>query len=169
VGQANGAALRARVLEVLAKRHPGSLSLPRTPYAAAIPVASPRRARRPSLGGPRFALVGDAADQNDAITGEGIAHALDSAALVAAALHEVGPLDAARVYAGRWMRGPGRELAVAARWAASFVRPASVAWFLRLARSRAWARQVMADCLACEQAYSALGRRALREAWRAVI
>jgi hypothetical protein len=44
-----------------------------------------------------------------------------------------------------------------------------VAWFLRLARSRAWARRVMADCLACEQAYSALGRRALREAWRAAV
>jgi hypothetical protein len=44
-----------------------------------------------------------------------------------------------------------------------------VAWFLRLARSRAWARQVMADCLACEQAYSTLGRRALREAFRAAV
>lgn len=162
----NGERLRARVLDVMARLHPGSLSLPRTPYAAAIPCATPRLARRPVLGGLRFALVGDAADQNDAITGEGIAHALDSAALVAAALHEVGPRDAARAYAGRWMRGPGRELAVAARWAARFVRPGSVAWFLRLARSRAWARSVMADCLACEQPYSTLGRRALREAWR---
>jgi hypothetical protein len=45
------------------------------------------------------------------------------------------------------------------------VRPASVAWFLRLARDRAWARRVMADCLACEQAYSSLARRAIREAW----
>jgi flavin-dependent dehydrogenase len=167
VHRANGTELRARVLEALARRHPGSLALPRVPFAAAIPCATPRRARRPALGGPRFALVGDAADQNDAITGEGIAHALDSAALVAESLHEHGPLDAARAYAGRWMRGPGRELALAARWAARFVRPASVAWFLRLARDRAWARSVMADCLACEQPYSTLGRRALREAVRA--
>jgi flavin-dependent dehydrogenase len=166
VHRANGAELRARVLEALARRHPGSLALPRTPYAAAIPCATPRRARRPTLGGPRFALVGDAADQNDAITGEGIAHALDSAALVAESLREHGPLDATRAYAERWMRGPGRELALAARWAARFVRPGSVAWFLRLARSRAWARRVMADCLACEQPYSTLGRRALRESWR---
>jgi flavin-dependent dehydrogenase len=167
VRAASGAALRARVLEVLARRHPGSLALPRTPYAAAIPVATPRGARRPALGGPRFALVGDAAEQNDAITGEGIAHALDSAALVAASLLEHGPLHASREYARRWMRGPGRELALAARWAARFVRPASVAWFVRLARDRAWARRVMADCLACEQPYASLGRRALREAWRA--
>jgi flavin-dependent dehydrogenase len=167
VRRSSGAELRARVLEVLARRHPASLSLPRTPYAAAIPVATPRGARRPTLGGPRFALVGDAAEQNDAITGEGIAHALDSAALVAESLDEHGPLDAWRDYARRWLHGPGRELALAARWAARFVRPGSVAWFLRLARERAWARSVMADCLACEQPYSTLGRRALREAWRA--
>jgi flavin-dependent dehydrogenase len=161
LGRLGGASLRERVLETLARRYPESLALARTPYAAAIPGPL---VRRPPLGGPRFALVGDAAALTDSITGEGIAHALDSAALLAQSLCAHGPRAAARAYAERWRRGPGRELAIAARWARRWYRPASVGFFLRLARAHAFAARVMADCLAAEQPYATLGRRALREA-----
>jgi flavin-dependent dehydrogenase len=161
-GAENGAALRRRVLDWMERRYPRSLALPRHPYAASIPCPDPRGGHE-ALGGARFALVGDAANAVDSITGEGIQHALESAALLAESLDRAGPLDAAARYAERWRHGTGRELARASRLAHRYYGPRSVRLALGAARRFAWARRVMADLLAVRQPYSALERRLARE------
>jgi flavin-dependent dehydrogenase len=163
VGRENGRGLRARVLALLERRYPGSGALERVPYGAVIPCPTTRQARVPRLGGPRFGLVGDAALAVDAITGEGIQHALESGAMLAGALEEAGPLEAAGCYARRWRSGPGRDLAVAARWAQRYYRPASVEFAFRVARRSRRARRVMGDLLTAMQPYSRLRRRLLSE------
>jgi flavin-dependent dehydrogenase len=163
VGLESGAKLRARVLRMLEARYPGSLALSRRSYGASIPCATPAQHSRPRLGGPRFALVGDAANAVDAITGEGIQHALESGATLAAALDAEGPLAAAEEYARRWSVGPGRELARASRWAERYYGPRTVSFAMGVAQRSARARRIMADLLAVLQPYSCLPRRVLRE------
>lgn len=160
IGRENGTALRTRVLRLLEQRYPGSLALPRRPYAASIPCQGPRQA---ALGGARFGLVGDAAALVDAITGEGIQHALDSAALLADALDREGPIRAARSYSDRWNAGPGRELALSVRWARRYYRPAGVRAAFAAAGRAPWVRRVLADVMIGVQPYSDMPRRALRE------
>ena len=162
-GRRPGRFLRDRVLAMLERRYPGSSALVRTPYGASIPAPTPLHARSPRIAGPRFALVGDAAAQVDAITGEGIHHALFAAELLGGALSEAGPLDGSALYAQRWRRGGGRELAVAARWAARWYRPSMVEFSLAVARRSRRARHVMQDLLMVMQPYSSLRRRLLRE------
>jgi len=153
VGRENGAKLRARVLELLEKRYPGSLELPREPYAASIPVGGG------PVAGTRFALVGDAANANDAITGEGIQHALDSGALLAAALDEAGPDRAPALYTEQWLSGSGDELAACARLARRLYRPRVVDLSLALAARSRRARRLMVDMLTVAQPYRSLGCR----------
>jgi flavin-dependent dehydrogenase len=162
-GSRPGRSLRDRVLTMLERRYPGSSALARTPYGASIPAPTPREARRPRIAGPRFALVGDAASQVDAITGEGIHHALFGAEVLSGALHEAGPLEGPAIYAQRWRGRSGRELAVAARWAARWYRPSMVELSLGVARRSRRARHVMEDLLMVLQPYSSLRRRLLRE------
>lgn len=153
VGRENGAKLSARVLELLERRYPGSLELPREPYAASIPVGGG------PVAGTRFALIGDAANANDAITGEGIQHALDSAALLAAALEQAGPDAAPALYAERWAAGAGGELAACARLSRHLYRPRVVDFSLALAARSRRARRLMADMLTASQSYRTLRRR----------
>ncbi|HTO70926.1 MAG TPA: NAD(P)/FAD-dependent oxidoreductase [Myxococcota bacterium] len=160
VGAANGAELRARVAELLERRYPGSRALPREPYAASIPVGGG------PVAGPGFALVGDAANANDAITGEGIQHALDSAGLLADALCEAGPERAPALYTERWHAGPGGELAACARLARRLYRPRTVDFSLALAAKSRRARALMAEMLLAEQPYRGLGRRLAAEVLR---
>jgi flavin-dependent dehydrogenase len=162
LGRENGVRLRARVERLLAERYPEATRLPRHRYAMSIPAPAPRDSRAP-LGGPRFALAGDAALAVDAITGEGIHHALCSGALLARALDEAGPLAAARRYRELWDAGLGRDLARAARLAASLYFPAAVSVALRIARRSRRARGVMRDMLMGMQPYHRLGRRLLHE------
>jgi flavin-dependent dehydrogenase len=160
VGRANGTELRGRVLELLARRYPGSDSLPREPYAASIPVgAGP-------VAGPRFALAGDAANANDAITGEGIQRAIDSGGLLAEALCEAGVDGAPALYTERWQAGPGGELDACARLARRLYRPRSVDLSVALAQRSRRARRLMADMLIAAQPYRGLGRRMWRDALR---
>jgi flavin-dependent dehydrogenase len=151
------------VAELLGRAYSGSRGLARLRYAASIPSPDPALARRGPLGGPRFALAGDAAGQVDAITGEGIHHALHAAALVAEALLAAGPLAAGARYEARWRAGPGRELALAARWARRWYTPRAVAGLLALgARSRR-GRRIMGDLMTLRQPYATLLRRCARE------
>ncbi|MCZ6465184.1 MAG: NAD(P)/FAD-dependent oxidoreductase [Proteobacteria bacterium] len=106
VGALGGDALGDRVLELLGRVYPGSLELGRVRYAASIPSPSHRQARYPVVAGPRFPLAGDAANQVDVITGEGIHHALGGAALLADAVDEAGPVAGPALYGERWQRGP---------------------------------------------------------------
>jgi flavin-dependent dehydrogenase len=149
--------LRARVLELLERRYPGSLDLPREPYAASIPVGGG------PVAGTRFALIGDAANANDAITGEGIQHALDSAALLAGALEEVGPDRAPALYTERWRAGQGGELEACARIARRLYRPRVVDFSLALAAHSRRARRLMADMLMVAQPYTTLRQRVHRD------
>jgi flavin-dependent dehydrogenase len=164
IGFESGARIRARVRAMLERRYPGSAPLRATPYGMSIPSPTPRQARDPALGGPRFALIGDAGNLVDAITGEGIQHAIDSAAMLARALDDAGPLDAHRLYRERWMAGPGRELARAAVWAAWLYRPWLVSPLLGLARHSARARRIVADLLMMRQPYTTLFGRVARDA-----
>ena len=158
VGRENGTKLRARVLAMLERCYPGSLDLPREPYAASIPVGGG------PVAGARFALVGDAANANDAITGEGIQHALDSAALLASALAEAGPDRASALYTERWRAGPGGELEACARLARHLYRPRVVDFSLALAAHSRRARRLMADMLMVAQSYRGLPRRLASDA-----
>jgi flavin-dependent dehydrogenase len=160
VGRENGAKLRARVLELLESRYPGSLALPREPYAASIPVGGG------AVAGQRFALIGDAANANDAITGEGIQHALDSAALLASALDEAGPDRAPALYTERWLAGAGGELEACARLANRLYRPRVVDFSLALAARSRRAQRLMADMLMVTQSYRELPRRLVADALR---
>ena len=157
IGRENGAKLQARVLELLERRYPGSLDLAREPYAASIPVGGG------PVAGTRFALIGDAANANDALTGEGIQHALDSAALFASALAEAGPDRAHALYTERWLSGPGGELEACARLARRLYRPRIVDFSLALAARSRRARRLMADMLVVAQPYSTLLGRVLAD------
>lgn len=159
VGRENGMKLQARVLELLGRRYPGSLELPREAYAASIPVGGG------PVAGERFALIGDAASANDAITGEGIQHALDSAALLAIALDEVGADAAPALYTERWQAGAGGELAACARLSRWLYRPRVVDFSLALATRSRRARRLMTDMLMVEQPYRALPRRLVSDAF----
>jgi len=157
VGTESGSKLRARVLELLERRYPGSLALPREPYAASIPVGGG------PVAGPRFALVGDAAAANDAITGEGIQHALDSGGMLADALCEAGADAAPALYTERWQAGPGGELAACARLSRRLYRPRTVDLSVGLARRSRRARRLMADMLIAAQPYRGVWRRIARD------
>ncbi len=157
VGRENGAKLSARVLALLESRYPGSLALPREPYAASIPVGGG------PVAGERFALIGDAANANDAITGEGIQHALDSGALLAGALGEAGFDRAPALYTERWLAGPGGELEACARLSRRLYRPRIVDFSLALATRSRRARSLMADMLMVAQPYRTLRRRVVTD------
>jgi len=157
VGAESGARLSARVLAMLERRYPGSLSLSREPYAASIPIGGG------PVAGPGFALIGDAANANDAITGEGIQHALDSAALLAGALDEAGSDVAPALYTKRWLAGPGGELAACARLARRLYRPRVVDFSLSFVAHSRRARRLMADMLMVAQPYTALRQRLRRD------
>jgi flavin-dependent dehydrogenase len=118
------------------------------------------------VAGPRFALVGDAANANDAITGEGIQHAIDSGGLLADSLAEGGVDGGPALYTERWQAGPGGELAACARLAARLYRPRTVDLSVALAKRSRRARRLMADMLIAAQPYRGLGRRMLGDAMR---
>ena len=120
------------------------------------------------VAGRRFALVGDAANANDAISGEGIQHALDSAALLAGALDQAGPIAAPALYTERWHAGAGGELEACARLARRLYRPRVVDFSLALAARSRRARRLMADMLMVAQPYSTLGRRLWHDAFSRV-
>jgi flavin-dependent dehydrogenase len=163
VGAENARQISQRVLEIMARRYPGSLALPRTPYAASIPVSDLAAAETPVLGGSRFGLVGDAANLTDPITGEGIQHAIDSGALLAAALDEAGPEQAAGLYARRWMESTGRDLLTCTKIAHYLYRPSTVRLTLRFCGRSSRLRALLVDCLMVVQPYSQMWKRVLAD------
>jgi flavin-dependent dehydrogenase len=162
-GTLGGQALRQRALDLLSRRYPGGLDLPRRPYGASIPTPRSSEMSRPRIAGRRFALIGDAAAQVDAITGEGIHHALHAADLLSSAIEEGGAEAAPGLYSERWRRGPGRDLRLAARWVARYYGPRTVRFALGVARRSRRARAVMTDLLMVLQPYSRLRGRLMRE------
>jgi flavin-dependent dehydrogenase len=168
IGRLNGRQLQQRVRDFLERVYPDSRDLPRIPFAASIPSPTHRQARRERLAGDRVALIGDAANQVDAITGEGIHHALDAAAMLAEILDREGPERAPAAYEKAWRRGPGRELVVAAAWTRRYYRAGLVEWFVDACARRRGARRIMADLMALQQPYSSLLVRTLRDYLRSL-
>jgi len=125
-------------------------------YAHTIP--SPSRDPRSILeiGGPRHALVGDAAGLADPITGEGIYYALRSGLELAATLRETGCL---RAYPERVLEACGRELLLAARLRDRFYAPGFARRMVRYAARSGAIRDVLADLVLGRQGYRGLKRR----------
>ncbi len=157
VGHGNGRELRARTLDFLARRYPGALDLPREPFGASIPVGGG------PVAGPGFALVGDAANANDAITGEGIHHAIDGGGILADTLAEIGRRDAPAVFERRWADGPGGDLAACRLLARTLYRPVVVDASLVVARRSERIRRVMASTAVEARPYRGLPGRLWRE------
>lgn len=153
VGHTGGEALRARVLAFLERRYPEARRLPREPYGAAIPVGGGR------VAGPGFALIGDAANATDAITGEGIHHAIDGAGILADTIIEVGTTAAPEAFSRRWQAGPGGDLAAGRRLARALYRPLVVDASLVAAARSSRLRWVMAATAVEERPYRGLPGR----------
>jgi flavin-dependent dehydrogenase len=157
VGRGNGRELRDRALRFLARRYPGSLDLPREAYGASIPVGGG------AVSGPRFALIGDAANANDAITGEGIHHAIDGGGILADTLAELGPAEASPAFARRWSAGPGGDLAACRAMARAFYRPLTADLALTVAHRNERLRRVMASTATEARPYRGLPGRLIGE------
>jgi geranylgeranyl reductase family protein len=133
---------------------------PLTPYSWPIPTLGAHDFERLETGGPRWALVGDAAGLVDPITREGIFFALSSGQWVAEALLSAGPPG--RTYVARVRTEAAPELARAARLKAGFFRPAFIELVMRGVQHSAAIRGVMADLVAGEQSYAGLRWRLLQ-------
>ena len=139
------------------------------PYSWPIPSLSARDFGELAVGGPRWALAGDAAGLVDPITREGIYFALASGEWIADALIA----GDAQTYAARVHDDAASELARAARLKARFFRPSFFGLMLRALDESAAIRAVMADLIAGRQCYATLKWRLIRTfeaglAWRAL-
>jgi geranylgeranyl diphosphate/geranylgeranyl-bacteriochlorophyllide a reductase len=155
--------LIARLEAEVARSFPALVEVEGGRYAHTIPspTADPRSLLE--IAGERWALVGDAAALADPITGEGIAYALRSAALLARVLIEDG---SPRRYPERLLAEFGGELLKAAAIHDRFYAPGFADRTVRFAaRSRA-IRDVLADLVLGDQGYVGLKRRLLRAAPR---
>jgi flavin-dependent dehydrogenase len=162
--------LIARLEAEVARSFPALVEVEGGRYAHTIPspTADPRSLLE--IAGERWALVGDAAALADPITGEGIAYALRSAALLADTLMKDG---SPRAYPERLLAEFGRELLKASAIRDRFYAPRFAARMVRFAsRSRA-IRDVLADLVLGEQGYLDLKKRLLRAAprflWQATV
>lgn len=129
--------------------------------AYGCPIPLPRREDLHSLerfGGPDWALCGDAAGLVDALTGEGIHHALCSAHVAARTLLEEGSLAG---YGQRLADTVLLELDGAIHFAARFYQPGFVDNLIEACAASERMRRLLADLVAGRQTYRGLRGRAL--------
>jgi flavin-dependent dehydrogenase len=155
--------LIGRLEAEVARSFPALVEVEGGRYAHTIPspTADPRSLLE--IAGERWALVGDAAALADPITGEGIAYALRSAALLAEVLMEDG---SAHRYPERLLADLGGELLKAAAIHDRFYAPGFAPRMIRFAARSGAIREVLGDLVLGEQGYVRLKRRLLREAPR---
>jgi flavin-dependent dehydrogenase len=155
--------LIGRLEAEVARSFPALVEIEGGRYAHTIPspTADPRCLLE--IAGERWALVGDAAALADPITGEGIAYALRSAALLAEVLIEDG---SPRRYPERLVAEFGGELIKAAAIHDRFYAPGFAPRMIRFAARSGAIREVLGDLVLGEQGYLGLKRRLLREAPR---
>ena len=139
-------------------------------YSWPIPSLSADDFSRLELAGPGWALVGDAAGLVDPITREGIFFALQSAELAAQTLTRD---DGHHEYVERVRSDIVSELARAARFKASFFRPAFIDLMLGALTDSEPIRHIMAGLIAGTQSYRTLkwrlmGTFELGWAWKAL-
>lgn len=136
------------------------------PYAALLPSLSAEGFAQAQVGGPNWALVGDASGAVDPVTGEGISYAFQTAALLADAIRE----DQGRSYAERWrkMAEPGIGHAGRRHWRERFYRP-RVLWLYSLAlRHSGQVQELTRELFSGRQSYHDLKARVWRSAPRAL-
>jgi geranylgeranyl reductase family protein len=131
------------------------------PYSWPIPSLSARDLDAPTVGGPRWYLVGDAAGVVDPITREGIFFALQSASLAADAIAR-SQGGGERGYAERMQAEVIGELRRAARLKDAFFQPRFTRLLIDALRRSAPIRRVMADLVAGVQSYRGLKWRLVR-------
>ncbi|MGE3705639.1 MAG: geranylgeranyl reductase family protein [Vicinamibacterales bacterium] len=153
---ATAGALRARAARWIRELGlaPGA---PLTPYGWPIPSLGSRTLAQPTLCGPDWLLVGDAAGLVDPITREGIFFALQSAGFAATALGKGDPAS----YGAAVRASIMPELQRAAAFKDGFFRPRFRRLFLDALERSAPIRAVMADLVAGTQPYRGLKRRLL--------
>jgi|SRR5581483_4469218 len=130
------------------------------PYAWPIPSLSADDFQSLAIGGPGWALVGDAAGLVDPITREGIYFALLSGARAAEAIASGQPYWPF-VYADRVRDEIGWELARAARFKSAFFAGPLAGAIVETLAASAPIRRVMTDLIAGRQRYDTLKWRLL--------
>lgn len=149
-GELTGAAMRERVREFLRRRYPRARTVRSTGWAIPAPgLDGPASA---SMGGPRFALVGDAAGLADPLTGEGIYYAMASGELAGRLLAE----GRGHEYPRQVEIAFGAELRAASRYVKRYFRPRFLEAMLWLARHHAPTRGVLAEVLSGSRPYANL-------------
>jgi len=125
------------------------------PYAALLPSLSAASFQAARVGGPNWALLGDASGAVDPITGEGLAYAFQTSRLLAEALAE----DQGRSYPERWRRMVGPGIGRAAAMRDRFYR-SRILWLysLTLAGSRS-VGEITQDLMTGAQNYAELKAR----------
>jgi flavin-dependent dehydrogenase len=151
--------LRARLEAEVARHFPAMVDDTAPRYAHTVPSPTSDPASILEIGGPRWALVGDAAALADPITGEGIYYALRSALVLASTLIADG--STAR-YPERALAEFGRELLKAAALHDRFYAPGFTERMIRYASRSEAIRTVLDDLVLGEQGYVGLKRRLLR-------
>jgi flavin-dependent dehydrogenase len=161
-GRLSDGAARA-ALDAFLDRHlpPGWRDLPGPRYRYPIPVFGPwtlRNVRRAL--GHKVLLAGDAAALADPLTREGIRYGMLSGLWAARSLLEGDP----EAYPDRLADGLAADLEKAARARDLFFEGPVGQWMVPVCRAHPGIRRVLADLLACRQAYTGLKRRLVRGA-----
>ena len=164
LGALPAARLRDRMDGFLRGRYPSAALARGERYAALIPSA-PRDPRTARLGGPGWALIGDAAHLVDPLTREGIYYAMLSGDLLAEALRVGRPES----YAQAWARHGASELAWAAAHGEGFFDTRFVERMVFLAAGSPVVARVLSDLIAGRQPYRSLKGRLLLNAPRVAV
>jgi flavin-dependent dehydrogenase len=151
--------LLARLESEVARSHPALVDDENGRYAHTIPSPSADPRSLAEIGGPNWALLGDAAALADPITGEGIYYALRSAHLLAEAIRGEG--SPAR-YPERLLGDFGGELLQSARLHARFYAPGFSRRVVSYAALSTPVRDILGDLVLGTQGYAGLKRRLLR-------
>ncbi|HKE00544.1 MAG TPA: geranylgeranyl reductase family protein [Planctomycetota bacterium] len=152
-GELAGDAMRERIRDFLASRHPEATI--RRSQGWVIPAPDERGELSSPIAGPGWLLVGDAAGIADPITGEGIYHAIRTGALAAEACLVGDPAS----YPERVARDLQSELAFSGRWARRYFRARYVEAVLLAARFSKGVREILADLMSGRERYAGLERR----------
>jgi geranylgeranyl diphosphate/geranylgeranyl-bacteriochlorophyllide a reductase len=161
LGVLPAAALRALMDGFLKERYPAAALAASERYAALIPAA-PRDPSVVPLQGDGWALLGDAAQQVDPLTREGIYYAMLSGDLLAEALR----LGKPELYSEAWARHGAPELSWAAAHGEGFFDPTFVERMVSLSASSMSVARVLSDLIAGRQSYRTLKVRLLLNAPR---
>jgi flavin-dependent dehydrogenase len=163
LGEVKTSALIARLEREIARFLPALADPEAKRYAHTIPCPSADERSILEIAGDGYALVGDAAALADPITGEGIAYALRSAAILAETLLASGSSSG---YPERVLEDFGRDLLKAAALHRRFYAPGFAERMVRFSAESPAVRRVLEELVLGRQGYLGLKRRLIRAAPR---